>query len=66
MSPKARKRLGLADKPKPNAPIASVVIDGLLDEIKDAIDRLHEIKNERQRRESAQELHDYLSLHYPV
>lgn len=36
----------------------------LLDETKDEIDRLHEIKSERKRREAANELIEYLQLHH--
>lgn len=36
----------------------------LLDEIKDEIDRLHEIKNERTRNRAARDLIDYIELHH--
>lgn len=36
----------------------------LLDEIKDEIDRLHEIKSTKQRHEAARDLVDYIKLHH--
>jgi hypothetical protein len=38
----------------------------LLDEVKDAIDRLHEIKAAKARKAAAQDLAEYLALHHEV
>lgn len=38
----------------------------LLDDIKDEIDRLHEIRSAKHRKAAAQDLADYLYLHHGV
>jgi hypothetical protein len=38
--------------------------EAFLDEIKDEIDRLHEIKSVKQRAEAARDLVEYIQLHY--
>lgn len=63
----------------PNGPVASMVnmmetssskkvrhvakIDTLIDEIKDAIDRLHEIANPKRKLDAAKDLIEYIQLH---
>lgn len=71
-SNRARARLGLSPLPITNtnkrnsaraiAKAADVATETLLDEIKDAIDRLHEIPEGR-RKDAARELIDYITLH---
>jgi hypothetical protein len=39
-------------------------IDTLLDEIKDEIDRLHEIASPKRRRDAARDLVEYIELHH--
>lgn len=39
-------------------------IDTLIDEIKDEIDRLHEIASAKRRRDAARELVEYIQLHH--
>lgn len=41
-----------------------LAIEALGDEIKDEIDRLHDVVNPRRRRELATELLEYIQLHY--
>lgn len=64
----------------PNEPVASMVdmmetssskkvrhvakIDTLIDEIKDAIDRLHEIANPKRKLDAAKDLIEYIDLHH--
>jgi hypothetical protein len=42
------------------------VLEKLLDDIKDEIDTVHQIKSPRQRKAAAQDLADYLFLHHGV
>jgi hypothetical protein len=48
-------------KAKRSHPIAAA---NLLDEIKDEIDRLHEIRSSKRKLEAARDLVDYITLHH--